>query len=173
MKRTVTAFTLVLRLTLPAVFPLALGAAVASCADENDPATWVKRLDDPAQRSAAIKRLGQFYDDAMVSHKHEDPEVKKLLDTIVDPMAKTYTAGGLDDKTRKDLMKALANMRDTRVGPAFAKAFNEYELGKNDDDVKFAAEAMGAMAKAGSKFDQTVIDALWACFIKYTPSKTN
>lgn len=177
MKRTATALTFALRLSLSAMLPVALGATVASCADENDPATWVKRLDDPAQRATAIKRLGQFYEDAMTkaNKKADDPDVKKLLDTIVDPMAKTYTAGAgtLDDKTRKDLMKELADMRDVRASPAFAKALSEYEFQKNDEDVKYAAAAMAAMANSGIKFDQATVDALWTCFGKYAPSKTN
>jgi hypothetical protein len=175
MKRTATALTFALRLSLAAMIPVAVGASAAGCADENDPATWVKRLDDPAQRAPAIKRLGQFYEDAMTKagKKHDDPGVKKVLDTIVDPMAKTYIAGGLDEKTRKDLIKGLGDMRDARTSPAFTKAFAEFELGKNDDDVKFAAEAVGAMAKEGAKFDQALIDALWSCFTKYKPSKTN
>ncbi|HSQ63299.1 MAG TPA: hypothetical protein VLM85_08785 [Polyangiaceae bacterium] len=148
---------------------------MAACADENDPATWVKRLDDPAQRTQAIKRLDQFYEDSMTNagKKHDDPQVKKVLDVVVEPLTKTYTAGGLDDKSRKDLIKGLSDMRDPRAQPAFAKAFSEYEQGKTDDDVKFAAEAVGAMAKAGTKFDQPVIDGLWSCFTKYQPSKTN
>jgi hypothetical protein len=159
------------------VLSLALVAPLASsaCADENDPQTWVKRLDDPAQRAQAIKRLGQFYEDALSSsgNKRDDANVKKTLDVIVDPLTKTYTAGGLDDKTRKDLIKELADMKDPRTAPALAKAFNEYEVGKTDDDVKFAAESVGAMAKSGVKLDKSVIDGLWTCFVKYQPSKTN
>ncbi|HEY1960471.1 MAG TPA: hypothetical protein VGH28_32900 [Polyangiaceae bacterium] len=158
-------------------FSIALAAAapLMGCADENDPATWVKRLDDPAQRGTAIKRLGQFYEDALSSanNKRDDPAVKKVLDVIVDPLTKTYTAGGLDDKTRKDLMKELADMHDPRTEPALAKALNDYELGKTDEDVKFAAESVGVMAKAGEKLDKSVIDGLWNCFTKYKPSKTN
>ena len=29
------------------------------------------------------------------------------------------------------------------------------------------------MAKAGVKLDKSVVDGLWACFVKYQPSKTN
>src|SRR5271165_3681580 len=80
--------------------PLALCGALAACDDDNDPKTWVKRLDDPAQRANAIKRLTQFYEDDMTraSNDAAAPEVKQLLDTIVDPMAKQYVAGNLDDK---------------------------------------------------------------------------
>src|SRR5579871_4818475 len=86
------------------------GAALVACDDENDPKTWVKRLDDPAQRANAIKRLTQIYEDRMTKASNDAaaPEIKELLDTIVEPLAKTYTGGGLDDKTRTDLMKSLA-----------------------------------------------------------------
>lgn len=165
------------RLARVLAFSIALAAPLAAtgCADENDPATWVKRLDDPAQRPTAIKRLGQFYEDALSSagNKRDDEKVKKVADVIVDPLTKTYTAGGLDDKTRKDLMKELADMKDPRTQPALAKALSEYEVGKTDEDVKFAAESVGAMAKAGVKLDKTVVDGLWNCFVKYQPSKTN
>jgi hypothetical protein len=161
-----------------AIFALSLALAVplaTACADENDPATWVKRLDDPAQRTNAIKRLGQFYEDALTNdgNKHDGEHVKKVSDVIVEPLTKTYTAGGLDDKTRKDLIKSLADMKDARTQPALAKALGDYEPGKTDEDVKFAAEAAGQLSKQGVKLDKTVIDGLWTAFTKYQPSKTN
>ncbi len=151
---------------------LGLGSLVAACADENDPATWVKKLDDPVGRAAAIKRLQQFYDDATTkaNKNTDDPKVKAVVDAIVDPMTKVYTTATLDEKTRKDLIKVLADMRDPRAAPAFAKAFNEYEPGRNDEDVKFSAQAVIAMAKAGKLTDQGVIDALWNCFSKFQVS---
>ena len=160
-------------LTAAAAASLAAGALLTACADENDPQTWVKRLDDPAQRPAAIKRLSQFFDDALTkaNKDRDDPAVKGLLDQIVEPMAKQYTAGTLDDKTRKDLIKFLADTRDPRSAPALAKAFNEYEPGKNDEDVKFAAQAVRGMAEAGKLSDQNLIDALWNCFAKFQASK--
>src|SRR5271167_4058662 len=97
--------------------PLLLGASNLVCDDENDPKTWVKRLDDPAQRANAIKRLTQFYEDDMTRASNDAgaPEVKLLLDTIVDPMTKQYTGGNLDDKTRTDLMKFLGETHDPRT----------------------------------------------------------
>jgi len=84
----------------------------------------VKRLDDPAQRANAIKRLTQFYEDDMTRANNDTsaPEVKQLLDTIVDPLTKQYTGGSLDDLTRTDLMKFLAETHDPRTQPALAKA---------------------------------------------------
>ena len=61
-----------------AVLTVGAGSVLVACADENDPNTWVKRLDDPAQRSAAIKRLGQFFQDSLTksNNNREAPEVK-------------------------------------------------------------------------------------------------
>jgi hypothetical protein len=156
--------------------PLGLVAsALVACDDEDDPKTWVKRLDDPAQRAKAIDRLTQFYEDDMnkAGNKTDDPTVKTLLDTITDPLTKTYVAGGLDDKTRIDLMKFLAETHDPRTQPALAKALKDFESGKTDDETRVACESINAMAKAGTKLDQTVIDELWNVFARFKLSQTN
>lgn len=146
---------------------------LVACADENDPKTWVKRLDDPAQRTPAIKRLNEMFDSAMgaANNNREDPKVKAVVDDSVEALTKTYTASSLDEKTRKDLMKLLADMGDQRAAPAFAKAFKDYEPGKNDEDVKFAAQGTTRLAQANKLNDQPLIDALWDCFAKFQPSK--
>ena len=168
------AFAALTRLALLAPV-LVTSAAVVGCADENDPKTWAKRLDDPAQRVPAIKRLDSFFTDAMGSastpNKRDDEKVKKVLDDAVEPLTKTYIAGGLDEKTRKDLVKLLGDMGDVRAAPAYAKAFKDYEPGKNDEDVKYAAQGTTALAKAGPIADQGLVDALWDCFAKFQPSK--
>lgn len=160
-----------------ALLGVALAAtSLTACADENDPATWVKRLDDPAQRTPAIKRLGEFYGDALnnapdKAKAREDAKVKSVLDVVVEPLAKQYLAGNLDEKTRKELIKTLGDMADPRAAQAFAKALTDYEPGKNDDDVKFAAQATTSLAKQGKLTDQGLIDALWTCFSKFQISK--
>jgi hypothetical protein len=157
-----------------AAAPFVATAGVMACDDENDPKTWVKRLDDPAQRANAIKRLTQFYEDGMTkaSNNASAPEVKELLDTISDPLTKQYTAGGLDDKTRTDLMKFLAETHDPRTQPALAKALKDFEMGKTDDEVRVACESISAMAKAGVKIEPTVVDELWNVFAKFRLSQT-
>jgi len=147
--------------------------AFAACDDENDPKTWVKRLDDPAQRANASKRLTQFYEDDMTkaSNNASAPEVKSLLDTIIDPLTKQYTSGGLDEKTRIDLMKFLAETHDPRTQPAISKALKDFEMGKTDDEGRVSCESVLAMAKAGTKLDQTVVDELWSMFSKFKLSK--
>ncbi len=152
---------------------IALASALVACEDENDPATWVKRLDDPAQRANAIKRLTQFYEDDMTRASNDAgaPEVKQLLDTIVDPLTKQYTGGALDDLTRTDLMKFLAETHDPRSQPALAKALKDFEMGKTDDEVRVACESINAMAKAGVQLDKTLVDPLWDTFAKFQLSK--
>lgn len=156
---------------------LVTSVAVVGCADENDPKTWAKRLDDQAQRAPAIKRLESFYNDAMSSastpNKQDDEKVKAILDASVEPLTKTYITGGLDEKTRKDLIKLLGDMGDTRAAPAYAKAFKDFEAGKNDDDVKYAAQGTTRLAQKGPIADQGLVDALWDCFAKFQPSKNN
>jgi hypothetical protein len=149
------------------------GVGLVGCNDENDPKTHVKKLDDPAQRANAVKRLGSFFEDAMTkaNKKRDAPEIVALLDVIVEPMTKTYTSGNLDEKTRKELIKSLNDMRDPRAAPAMAKALNDYEPGKNDEDVKYAAQWTNGLATAGKLTDQSVIDALWSCFSKFQASK--
>jgi hypothetical protein len=151
----------------------AASLATVGCADENDPKTWVKRLDDPAERASAIKRLSAFFDDTMTktNKNREAPEMKALLDDIVPALTKTYVSVTIDEKTRKDLIKLLADTRDPRTTPALAKAFNEYEPGSSDEDVKFASQSVIGLAQAGKLTDQSVIDALWSCFSKFQASK--
>jgi hypothetical protein len=170
--RLVAALSAALPLAAPLVVGVS-GAGLVGCNDENDPKTYVKKLDDPAQRAGAIKRLGSFFEDAMTkaNKKRDTPESVALLDVIVEPMTKTYTSGNLDEKTRKELIKSLNDMRDPRSAPAMAKAFNDYEPGKNDEDVKYAAQWTNGLAQAGKLTDQGVIDALWNCFSKFQASK--
>ncbi|MCA9585777.1 MAG: hypothetical protein KC657_10510 [Myxococcales bacterium] len=154
---------------------LAAGAVLVACEDEKDPKTWAKRLDDPAQRSTAVRRLSDSFEAAMgnANKNREDEKVKALFDVAVEPLTKTYTNGGLDEKTRKELIKLLADMGDARATPAFAKAFNDFEAGKTDEDLRWAALATQRLAGAGQLQDQALVDALWACFSKFQPSKNN
>jgi hypothetical protein len=160
--------------TVSALAGLATAGTLVACDDENDPKTWVKRLDDPAQRANAIKRMTQFYEDGMTkaSNNADAPEIKSLLDTIVDPLTKVYTQGELDDKTRVDLMKFLAETHDPRTQPAIAKALKNFEMGKTDDETRVSCESINAMAKSGVKLDQSVLDELWNLFAKFQLSKT-
>lgn len=152
---------------------VAVATSIVACDDENDPKTWAKRLDDQAQRAPAIKRLDEMFNAAMgaANNNREDAKVKAVVDASIDGLTKTYTAGGLDDKTRKDLIKLIADMGDKRGAPALAKALKDYEPGKNDEDVKFAAQGTSRLSTQNKLDDQSLIDALWDCFAKFRPSQ--
>lgn len=157
-------------IALPAV--AASGALITGCADENDPKTWVARLDDPAKRAEAIRRLSSAFDSKMGSanNNREDAQVSAFISMIAEPLTKQYTAGTVDEKTRAVLIKLIADLRDPRTAPALTKAFNDYEPSKAED-VKWAAQTVTEMKKAGKLTDQGLIDGVWSAFDKFQPSK--
>lgn len=122
---------------------------MVGCADENKPDVWVKRLDDPVRRPAAVKRLVQFFNDAMTraNKDREDPRVTELLDKTVEPLTKVYESGNLDERTRIELIQHLADTRDPRAKTAWFKACTDFAQGNGatEDDVRWAAPAIAAL----------------------------
>ncbi len=161
----------------PLLRSLVLGAATVSavsvsstvlvgCEDENKPEYYTKRLDDPALRPQAVKRLVQFFEDAMTraDKNREDPKVKELLDKIVPPLTKTYMEGDtIDDRTKGEIIKLLADTRDERAKPAWIKAVQEYKPNVTESHLKAATKAI---AETGVK-DPEAMDALIQAFIKF------
>jgi hypothetical protein len=131
---------------------MAMGAVVAGCADENDPATHVKKLSDPATRPAAVNRLIQFFEDAMTRDKGDrnGPTVKPLLEQIVKDMTETCVAGDLDDRTNAKLIKFLSDTRDPRAEACIVKALKDYKVDATEDDVRWAARAVAALKPASA-----------------------
>lgn len=142
-------------------------ALAAGCADENDPQTHVKRLNDPVTRSAAVSRLVTFFEDAM-SKDNKDrngPNVTKLLDQIIEPMTKACTSGDLDDKTQSKLIRFMYDARDKRGADCIVKALKEYKVDSTEEDVRWAARAAGALKL------QAASAPLFEVFVKLRPSK--
>ncbi|MCA9627332.1 MAG: hypothetical protein KC766_06690, partial [Myxococcales bacterium] len=108
----------------------AVATTVVGCKDESQPEYWVEKLNDKAWKPRSIKRLEQFFEDAITKADKDltKPEVKKLLDQIAEPLTKVYVDDfdTLDTKTRVSLIKLLASFRDERTMPALKKAFEEY-----------------------------------------------
>jgi hypothetical protein len=120
---------------------------IAGCGDENDPATHVKKLDDPATRAQAVSRLIQFYEDKMTQDKgdRKGPQVKPLLELIVKPMTERCAAGDLDDRTNSKLIKFLADTRDPLAEPCLIKTLKDYKPDNTEEDVRSAARAVAAL----------------------------
>lgn len=125
----------------------ATGAVVAGCADENEPSTWVKRLDDPATRVQAVSRLVQFYEDKMTKDKGDraGAEVKPLLETIVGPMTERCVKGEMDDRTNSKLIKFLADTKDPKAEPCFVKVLKDYKPDATEEDVRAVCRAVTSM----------------------------
>lgn len=174
-------FALSLTVWSPAVtavlVPLATGGVLVSCADEDDPKTWVDRLKDPTQRTQAITKLGEFYQKALnkAGGKRDDPAYVALLNVIVEPLTKTYETlyENSDDPggNRQKLLEKLQDMRDPRTTSAFVKAISKYEQGGKDEEASIAIAGTQTLAKAGKITDATLPDALWTLFEGYKASK--
>ncbi|HEX3855116.1 MAG TPA: HEAT repeat domain-containing protein [Polyangiaceae bacterium] len=148
-----------------------VAASVVGCKDESQPDYWVEKLDDPAWRARAVKRLEQFFEDSVTKNGDLKSEgVQTLIGKTVDPLTKTYVDSydTLDDKTRVSLIKLLAAYKDKRIEPAVKKAFDEFvkhpATAKDDQDIKWAAIATSDLKLTG------VSDSLLAAFTKLRAS---
>ncbi|AKT37698.1 HEAT repeat domain-containing protein [Chondromyces crocatus] len=124
-----------------------VAGTLVGCADENDPSTWVKRLDNPATTPAAVNRLVQFFEDAMTRDNKDrnGPTVKPLLDKIIEPLTQKCVAGDLDERTNSKLIKFISDTRDPRGAPCLIKALKDYRPDSTEEDVRWACRAIGAM----------------------------
>lgn len=148
---------------------LASTSVLVSCSNENQPEYWVKKLDDQAWRPRAIKRLGQFFEDAMTraNKDREHADVKGLLDKLAVPLTEIYVNNYdlLDENTREELINLLASFRDPRTEPALKKAFEEFgKSGRGGKEVKWASRAVRDMKLKGASAD------VLAAFKKTKPS---
>jgi hypothetical protein len=145
----------------------ALGATVGCSGDENDPMTHVKKLSDASTRVPAVSRLVQFFEDAMTKDNKDrnGPNVKPILDKIVEPLSQVCVAGDLDEKTQAKVVKFLSDARDVRGAPCLIKTLKDYKTENTEEDVRVAARGVAAMKSkdaAGPLFD---------AFTKVSPSK--
>ena len=152
---------------LPVVAVATSAVVVAGCQDENDPMTHVERLKDPATRPGAVKRLVQFFEDAMTRDEknREGKTVKPLLDKIVKPMNEVCVAGDLDERTNGALIKFMSDARHPDGEPCLVKALKDYKPDSTEEDVRWAARAVGAMKLKGAA------GPLLDVFTKMKPSK--
>ncbi|HTJ80773.1 MAG TPA: hypothetical protein VL400_03590 [Polyangiaceae bacterium] len=133
---------------------LLLGAAITigagtmgGCRDENDPKTYVADLKDPAKQTVAVKRLIQFYEDAMTKDKKnkEGPNVKPLLAIIVPPMNDACMDANLQPRLRATVVKFLADARDPGGEACFKKTLTEYKPDQTEEDVQNVLRAVAAI----------------------------
>ena len=128
-----------------------VASILVGCKDESQPDFWVEKLSDAAWKARAVKRLEQFFEDAVTKNGNDvkAKDVQDLINKTVDPLTQTYVNDydKLDSKTRVSLIKLLAAFRDKRTEPALKKAFEEFSktpaTAKDESDIKWAARATG------------------------------
>ena len=139
--------------TTTAATALLAATTLVACQDETQPEYWVGKLSDNAWKARAVKRLEQFFEDAVTKNGNDIKAqgVQDLINKTVDPLTKCYVTDydALDSKTRVSLIKLLASFRDKRTEPALKKAFEEFAkrpaTAKDESDIKWAARATGDM----------------------------
>jgi hypothetical protein len=103
-----------------------VGSTVAlGChADDNDPAGQARELSDPVRRAHAIGNLTRLYTKALAdaSGDRNNPAVKAMADTIVQPLVDTYLQHPEDNQSRQKILNLLKEMRDVRSWPALKEA---------------------------------------------------
>ncbi|HQK19609.1 MAG TPA: hypothetical protein PLJ27_19275, partial [Polyangiaceae bacterium] len=165
--RKITPLIRSLVLGVAAVSTVSVSSAVMmGCEDDKQPEYHVKRLNDPALRPQAVKRLVQFFEDAMTRADKDrtKPNVKELLDKIVPPLTQTYLEGDtIDDRTKGEIIKLLADSQDERAKPAWIKALKDYKPNVTEPDVRACAKVI---AETGVK-DPEAMDALINVFVKF------
>lgn len=121
--------------------------ALTGCRDENDPMTYVEELKDPVKQPVAIKTLIQKYEDAMTKDKKDrnGPNVKPLVDKIIEPLTQVCLDAAVKDRTRSTLVKFLADARDARAEPCLKKTLEDYKPDTNEEDVQYVMRAVAAM----------------------------
>lgn len=151
-RKTRTVATLIRHLTLGTAATLGaatLATSFVGCKDESQPDYWVDKLQDGKWRAKATKRLDQFYQDALTKagSKNDSPEVKALVDKLIEPLNTAYIDGyaDYDSKTRVSLIKLIASFRDPRTAPALKKALAEFAKKPTErveeEDIKWAIRA--------------------------------
>lgn len=159
LRSTRTLASLIHHLMLGTATVVATGTLVTTlvgCKDEGKPDYWVDKLEEKSWRPRAVKRLEQFYEDAVTKANKDAnaPEVKALLDKIVVPLTNAYVTGydDYDVKTRTTLIKLLSAFQDPRTEPALKKAFDEFikrpSTNKDDTDIKWAVRGAGKLKLA-------------------------
>jgi len=128
-----------------------VASVLVGCKDESQPDFWVEKLSDASWKARAVKRLEQFFEDAVTKNGNDvkAAEVQELINKTVDPLTKCYVEDydALDSKTRVSLIQLLASFKDKRTEPALKKAFEQFiktpATAKDESDVKWAAKATG------------------------------
>jgi hypothetical protein len=150
----------------PVSTPAPVRPAAHAHNDQTTPEYFVGRLGDPAQRPMAVRRLTQFFEDAMTRADKDraDEKVKALLDLVVPPLTDLYVnSADTDKQTALEMIRLLADTHDLRAKPAWIKAIAQYQPNEPAAPLGYVARAIVA---SGVK-DPGVDEALIRTFVRF------
>jgi len=100
---------------------------LASCANENDPAYWLDRMDEKVYRENSIKKMQELYEKILKEngYNRDSEPVKKFLGVAVDGLIKAYDKYSNDMVAQEDIIKLLAVLGDPKAEQIFLKALEE------------------------------------------------
>lgn len=161
MRRSPHRASLLTRATLAVA--LTFGAVgVTGCEDENDPATWVRKLGDSAKRTGAMVRLHQIFDGIARTtnppQNMRDPRIRAFLDAALPQIVTAFTNNREDTVMRREAIEILAASQDPRAVPALLSALN-FQAGSQDSErvALRAAQALKELAPNLTGGDRTQV----------------
>ncbi len=139
-------------------------AALLGCeGDPNDPATWVKKLEEGALREKSVEELTRIYTDALnAAHgNNDDAKVKAIRDVVVPALVDAFKKFRDDVGSRDKILDALAAMHDARAEEIFIAALDFVPDLSEPQAVK-GAEGLGVLRS------QRGVDARWQVMPAWT-----
>ncbi|MBI2896997.1 MAG: HEAT repeat domain-containing protein [Deltaproteobacteria bacterium] len=134
--------------------------------DPNDPATWIKKLEEGALREKSVEELTRIYTDALnAAHgNNDDPKVKAIRDVVAPALVDAFKKFRDDVGSRDKILDALAAMHDARAEEIFIAALDFVPDLSEPQAVK-GAEGLGVLRS------QRGVDPLLACLAKITSNR--
>lgn len=157
--------------TLFVCLMLAAAALPACHADDNDVAGQAKELADPVRRQHAIGNLNRLYTAALAAQNGDrnNAAVKSIADGMWEALVKTYDDFPEDNRTRRDIVNLMREMRDIRTLPTLIKAL-DWRAEINEDQAIASAQALKFMTLDAAQSGQ-VVTALAAALDKVQGSR--
>jgi hypothetical protein len=101
------------------------GLVVVGChAAPDDPEGQAEELSDPVRRENAIANIRTIVTKTLADHggDRQSPEVKAVVDAVVQPLTQTYVDNTQDTRNGLAILEILGELRDPRCLPALTKA---------------------------------------------------
>ena len=153
---------------LPAPPPVAVAVAEKKvCVTTDGDDTWLRCLDEPAQRTGAIAHLSKSLDTAMGLKRRGDAQGRIAIDALLVPLVRA----AVSDPTDAVLIGTLFDTEDVRALPAAAAVLDAYPRTHDSDTTSRALSFVVARSRE-APFDEPTATSLWSAFLRHHPPAT-